>query len=205
MIVNLDLEIYLLENFDIEKPNSIKELFKIQNFFNKKLIEIKKKEFLMYREPDFYDLRDCILDELQEFKKELPYKFNFKTYNKKDFSPGKLKEEFVDILNFILCKVLKNEDTKHFETAWNDFEFKENSNNFENISKKELDIALRYFQYWATEADFEMNYFKKIDINTAHSYLQIANLIGYSKNDIYEQYWSKFLLNCERYLNFKGE
>lgn len=199
----MNLEKNLFEKFGITKPKSITDLFKIQEFFNEELIKRKKEENKNYRELDFYDIRDCILDEIQELKKELPYKFNFRTYKFKEFSPENLKEEFVDIVNFLICKAIKNERVYYFENAWKNFQTKGFHPRLESISKNNLNIAIRIFEYWSTEREFSILNSMEIEELTVNSYLELGEIFGFSKETIYEQYWKKFLFNCKRYLKLE--
>lgn len=194
---------YLFEKFGISEPKNIEDLFKIQKFYNEELIKIKKKEIPIYRELDSNDIRDCILDELQEFKKELPYEFNFKTYRFKEFSPDKLKEEFTDILNFMLCKAIKNEDINFFENAWKNYNSKGIYSELDTIDKNDLSVAIRIFEHWAVSAEFEVANTKSIAEYAVSSYLELGTIFGFSKEIIYEQYWKKFLYNCKRDLKME--
>ncbi|MDD7411322.1 dUTP diphosphatase [Fusobacterium gastrosuis] len=194
---------YLFEKFGISNPKNIEDLFKIQKFYNEELIKIKKKEILNYRELDCFDIRSCILDEIQEFKKELPYNFNFKTYRFKEFSPEKLKEEFVDILNFLLCKSLKNKTAEYLIDVWNAYNSRTVYAKLEMIIKNEMDLAIKHFEYWATEAEFELANHKKIETFTVSSYLELGAIFEITKEVIYDQYWKKFLFNCKRDLKME--
>lgn len=193
----------LFEKFGISEPQNIEDLFKIQKFYNDELIKIKKKEIPIYRELDCSDIRSCILDEIQEFKKELPYEFNFKTYRFKEFSPEKLKEEFVDILNFLLCKSLKNKTAEYLIDVWNAYNSRAVYAKLETIIKNEMDLAIKHFEYWATEAEFELANYKKIETFTVSSYLELGAIFDITKEVIYEQYWKKFLFNCKRDLKME--
>lgn len=194
---------YLFEKFGISEPKNIEDLFKIQKFYNDELIKIKKKEIPIYRELDSNDIRDCILDELQEFKKELPYEFNFKTYRFKEFSLDKLKEEFTDILNFMLCKAIKNENVNFFENAWKNYNSKGIYSELDTIDKNDLSVAIRIFEHWAVSAEFEVANTKSIAEYAVSSYLGLGAIFGFSKEIIYEQYWKKFLYNCKRDLKME--
>ena len=193
----------LFEKYGISKPKNIEDLFQIQKFYNEELIKIKKKEILNYRELDCFDIRSCILDEIQEFKKELPYNFNFKTYRFKEFSPEKLKEEFVDILNFLLCKSLKNKTAEYLIDVWNAYNSRTVYAKLEMIIKNEMDLAIKHFEYWATEAEFELANHKKIETFTVSSYLELGAIFEITKEVIYDQYWKKFLFNCKRDLKME--
>ncbi|MDY4010438.1 MAG: hypothetical protein SOY60_02040 [Fusobacterium gastrosuis] len=193
----------LFEKYGISKPESIEDLFKIQKFYNDELIKQKKKEMPYCRALDLNDIRDSILDKLQEFKKELPYKFNFQNYRYKEFCFDRLRERFVNILNFLLCKVIKSESIYFFENAWKSYEIKNIYSHLENIDKNDLTVAIRNFEHWAATAEFEIINQRSIEIYTVHSYLELGAIFEITKEVIYAQYWKKFLFNCKRDLKME--
>lgn len=185
------IEKFIKEN-NLNKPVNFNDLLNLQDFYNKKIIQKKKEEIPCYRELDIWDIRSCILDEFQEFKRELPYEYNFKTYRYKDHNPEKQLEEYVDILNFMLCKILVVKEN-YSEEAWQDF-----ASEALEKDKKILEKMIINFEYYATQAeffDFENRYVYPYMIDY---YLKIGNFFNYTKEDIYNQYWKKFLENCKR-------
>ena len=62
------------------------------------------------------------MDEFMEFRRELPYELNFKTWKKKKYSAAKQLEEFVDMLFFIATEInfskLKRSASDEWDFYW---------------------------------------------------------------------------------------
>lgn len=188
----MNIEKYI-QNNNLKCPKSFNDLLNLQDFYNKKIIEKKKQEIPYYRELDFNDIRNCILDEFQEFKRELPYKFNFKTYRYKEHNPDKQLEEYVDTLNFVLCKIIAIEDNYSNE-SWENFV----PEKVLEKDKKTLEKIMRNFEYYSTQAEFDGLENRNVYPWMITYYLEIGYFFGYSKEKIYNQYWKKFKDNCVR-------
>lgn len=86
------------------EPKSFKDILELQEIHE---IEVNKprEDGFVAREKKYHDLRGALMDEFMEFRRELPYELNFKTWKKKRYSAVKQLEEFVDMLFFIATEI----------------------------------------------------------------------------------------------------
>ena len=85
----------------ISKPRSFDDLLYLQKLLDNEVSKPRKNGFVPRKRNDM-DILSALDDEFQEWQKELPYEYNFKTWKQKEYSREKELEEFVDILFFFL-------------------------------------------------------------------------------------------------------
>ncbi len=130
------------------------------------------------------DIMLSIDDEIQEWLKELPTEYNFKTWKEKTYNREKELIEFTDILFFLLQYY--NYTTNSIARVGMEFVFNSWEDYYYDVSLKDLVPVLKY-NLW----DFNLE--KVISI-----WKHIATVRGFSKNEIIKTYKNKWHENIGR-------
>lgn len=164
---------------------SFRELLEMQKQLDEAIAKPRKNGFIP-RERKLTDILLALDDEFQEWLKELPQEYNFKTWKKKaEYSREKELKELVDILAFYLqifnfCYLDKNQ----FDFLQDKFKKMENY----QISDNVLDVVLMFKKtFWGDDIVMSFHYFLKIVINR-----------GFTKKELVNGYISKSQENRER-------
>lgn len=167
----------MLEN--IKEPLCFNDVLQLQLIHEEEVNKPRKDGFLP-RSKKYVDLRAATMDEFLEFRKELPYDLNFKTWKNKNYSAEKQLEEFVDILFFIATEInlsrLQNNSVCEWDYCWKYY----HSN--ANIDSSDLHFFMR-------------NIVEENIIDLLKKYILLAKRLKYSENDILQQYWKKWQHN----------
>lgn len=168
---------------NIEKPVIFEDILELQKIADEKINEPRKN--FKTREQKFSDIRAAIMDEFMEFRKELPYNLNFKTWKQKKWSAKKQLEEFVDMLFFIAIEI--------------------NGSSVYDISEK-WNKTWEHIDITAEIDDMDLHFFMSSicsnDISSLlKKYIIFAKRLGYSEKDILEQYWEKWQKNTGSRIN----
>lgn len=171
----------------ISKPRSFNDLLYLQKLLDNEISKPRKNGFVPRKKNDM-DILSALDDEFQEWQKELPYEYNFKTWKQKEYSREKELEEFVDILFFFLQYVNYKAEFNYciveiFTKLFNRFcERKINSvtalPGWIEIFKEEL---------WGKEV-----------YDSFEDYFYIASVREFDIDEILETYWKKWQINIKR-------
>lgn len=85
----------------MKKPTNFRELLELQRILDMETAKPRENGFEP-RKRNEQDILSALDDEFQEWQKELPYEYNFKTWKQKEYNREKELEEFVDVLFFFL-------------------------------------------------------------------------------------------------------
>lgn len=141
------------------------------------------------RERTLLDIRLSIDDEFQEWLRELPNEYNFKTWKQKEYNRENELTELVDVLFFFL-QLFNFKNDKYDNDSmgyWFD--------NFrEDIELLDLPRTVLYFKegLWSddlSETDFYISFLR---------WIEICRLRGFTKDEIIETYVKKWNKNMER-------
>lgn len=141
------------------------------------------------RERTLFDIRLSIDDEFQEWLRELPSEYNFKTWKQKEYNRENELTELVDVLFFFL-QLFNFKNDKYDNDSmgyWFD--------NFrEDCILLDLPRTVLHFKegLWSddlTETDFYISFIK---------WIEICRLRGFTKDEIIETYTKKWNKNMER-------
>lgn len=163
------------------EPKDFKDILKLQEIHE---VEVNKprEDGFTARNKNYIDLRGALMDEFMEFRKELPYELNFKTWKKKRYSAGRQLEEFVDMLFFIATEInfssIKNQALEKWDFYWK--HYKTNSG---------IDISDLHF--------FMKDICNKEILVLLEKYILLAKRIGYTEKDILQEYWRKWQHNLK--------
>lgn len=161
---------------------TFKELLKMQENLDWEIAKTRHNGFEP-RKRNELDILLALDDELQEWLKELPTIYNFKTWKQKEYSREKELEEFTDVLFFYLQ--LHNLRTKQGHV--NDSE-----TIFDNWIEMP-DSVLRHYIMLAKQRLWECNF-----DGFLQAYIKIAKLREFSKDEIVECYIEKYNKNLKR-------
>ena len=143
------------------------------------------------RERTLLDIKLALDDEFQEWLKELPKEYNFKTWKEHEHDRYKEVEELTDVLFFILqlLNYFGNERTNEISAYWYDnFEFFEYFLD-ENSLMETIKEFKRYL--WRIVTESNMNYIINYFVN-------LAILRGFTKEEITDTYFKKWEKNMKR-------
>lgn len=170
----------------ISKPRCFNDLLKLQRILDEN-IEKNRNNGFVPRKRNVLDILLAIDDEFQEWLRELPYEYNFKSWKQKEYSREKELEEFVDILFFFLQYV-------NYEAETDD----EIIEDFEEFFYAPVDSGIEIscnLLYW-------IKYFKgNLWCNNVEEALYCWILIAYIRrfdNEIFDAYWKKWQFNMGR-------
>lgn len=160
-------------------------LAKLQEQLDNEVVKTRQNGFKP-RSRNKIDIMLSIDDEIQEWSKELPTEYNFKTWKEKTYIREKELVEFTDILFFLLQYY--NHTTNSITRAGMEFVFDswKDGDCYYDVSLKDLVPVLKY-NLW----DFNLE--KVISI-----WKRIAIVREFSKNEIIKTYKNKWHENIER-------
>lgn len=170
----------------ISKPISFNDLLELQRILDNEVSKPRDNGFVP-RERNEIDILLALDDEFQEWLKELPNEYNFKTWKQKEYSREKELEEFVDVLFFFLQYV-------NYETETYD----ESKEDFEEIFYTPVDPGIEVtcdLLYWIEcfKGDLWCNNVEE----ALYCWLIIAYLRHFD-NEIFDAYWKKWQTNMKR-------
>lgn len=165
----------------MNKPTSFNDLLELQKVLDEN-IEKNRSNGFVPRKRSLLDILLAIDDEFQEWLRELPYEYNFKTRKQKEYSREKELEELTDVLFFFLQYFNKyvyipNYYAKLFEQDYFD----------------KIGLELYYLI-----TDFKYNLWGNTDLTAFYNYMQIVYKRGFTKEDLLNTYWEKWQKNLTR-------
>ena len=166
-----------------KKPNNPMHLLGLQEILDKKTAKERPNGFKP-RERDFIDIYLSFDDEVNEWVKELPEEYNFKTWKQKEYDREKEVIEFVDTLFFIL-QYVNSSDIYVINR------FEENWNNYRDKKKKKKSLKEEICIY---KSNFKSGYFGSI----LNSFWKVSELREITEQEIYDTYWKKWNKNMGR-------
>lgn len=163
------------------EPKNFLDILKLQEIHEVEVNKPREDGFIA-RPKKYADIRGALMDEFMEFRRELPYNLNFKTWKKKRYSAAKQLEEFVDMLFFIATEI-----------------------NFSSVKMAACDEWEYYWECYKTNAGidesdlhfFMRNICEESILELIHKYVILAKRIGYTEKDILQQYWKKWQYNLK--------
>lgn len=164
------------------------ELLEMQKQLDEAVCKPRDNGFIP-RERTLFDIRLSIDDEFQEWLRELPSEYNFKTWKQKEYSRENELTELVDVLFFFL-QLFNFKNDKYDNDSmgyWFD--------NFrEDCILLDLPRTVLFFKegLWSddlTETDFYISFIR---------WIEICRLRGFTKDEIIETYVKKWNKNMER-------
>lgn len=168
----------------ISKPRCFNDLLELQRILDEN-IEKNRKNGFVPRKRNVLDILLAIDDEVQEWLRELPQEYNFKTWKQKLYSKEKELEELTDVLFFFLQYVNYTMAEDEFEELFDEFD----SFEYSTLSEAIFDLK-RYLYSNSYEID-ELD--RAFDV-----YLGIVKKRGFTRDDLLETYWKKWQTNTKR-------
>ena len=165
-------------------PLNFKELLELQLILDHETTK-KRKNGFNPRERTEIDIKLALDDEFQEWLKELPSEYNFKTWKEKPYSREKELEELTDVLFFFLQYVNHTMAEDEFEELFDEFD----SFEYSTLSEAIFDLK-RYLYSNSYEID-ELD--RAFDV-----YLGIVKKRGFTRDDLLETYYKKWQTNMKR-------
>lgn len=164
----------------MNKPTNFNDLLELEKVLDEE-IEKNRNNGFVPRQRSLLDILLAIDDEFQEWLRELPQEYNFKTWKQKEYSKERELEELTDILFFFLqyfnkYTYIPNYYTKFFEQDYFD---------------KKLEL------YYLI-ADFKYNLWGKTDSTAFYDYMKIVYKRGFTRQDLLNTYWEKWQKNTTR-------
>lgn len=173
---------------NINKPQNFEDLLKLQKVLDEEVGKPRENGFIP-RKRNYIDIFFSIDDEIQEWLKELPKQFNFKTWKQKEYNRENELEEIVDILFFILqaCNMSNRPDI----VLLSSIEFSK----FEKISHSEI-----YNESFIEKImKLKRQVFWYDDLNKiVKSWIIICRYREFSKQEILNTYYKKWQKNMTR-------
>lgn len=192
----IKLESIFDDTFIEISKETLKSLFKDIEFID--LLEMQKqldKEVAKPRDNGFVprerttlDIRLALDDEFQEWLRELPKEYNFKTWKQKEYNRGKELEELVDCLFFFLQMF---NYTKYARKYLTDKQFDNFRKDNERTGLQSCVISFKENLWnceW-TDGEYDIAFLDWIDI---------CKLRGFSKEEIIQTYLNKWKKNMQR-------
>lgn len=171
----------------ISKPRCFNDLLELQRILDEEVSKPRDNGFIP-RERNEIDILLALDDEFQEWLKELPYEYNFKTWKQKEYSREKELEEFVDVLFFFLQYVRVSYEKEPY--------YIEGFKRYLNRFKKGLFKTCKTIYHWV---DIFKNDLWNQDIDDAFwDWLYLASVRGFNIDEILETYWKKWQTNMKR-------
>ena len=176
---------------NIKKPKTFEELLILQEILDGKVGEPRPNGFTP-RKRTITDILLSLDDEFQEWLRELPQEYNFKTWKQKEYSREKELEEFTDCLFFFLQyqNTLPEPDSGEYynDTLIIIFNFWE-----KDYTPIDLNDEITTFKIYLW--DNEYGYY--LD-GCLEAWIAISKLRGFTKQEILDTYWNKWKKNMER-------
>lgn len=181
-----------LEN--IKKPETFENIMKLQKILDNEVAKIRNNGFIP-RERSVLDILLSLDDEFQEWLRELPQKYNFKTWKQKEYSREKELEEFTDCLFFFV-------QYQNYFYSPNSYEYDSTIcaifNNWgETYESENLIDEIQEFKIYLWNSDCDEPF--DFDFQCCfESWIAISKLREFTKEEILNTYWKKWKRNMER-------
>lgn len=159
---------------------TFKELLEMQKQLDLEIGKPRKSGYIP-RKRTLLDIKLALDDEFQEWLRELPDDYNFKTWKEKTYDREKELIEIVDVLFFFLAYINSSENCGDYMLSW----ITRNFNKIGNECKIEFNSLVLNFK-----KNLFSNYIKSFEY-----YVQLINLRGFTKEDIVNQYCKKWKEN----------
>lgn len=170
----------------ISKPICFLDLLELQRILDKEIAKSRNNGFIP-RKRDELDILLAIDDEFQEWLRELPQEYNFKTWKQKEYSREKELEELTDVLFFFL------QYANNFFVDFNEYKIdyykKFFSDYGESYRNRDLMSCIR---------DFKCDLWSRNDMTVFLDYISICKNRGFTKEDLLNTYWKKWQKNMTR-------
>ena len=170
----------------MNKPTNFDDLLELQRVLDEE-IEKNRSNGFTPRKRDELDILLAIDDEFQEWLRELPYEYNFKTWKQKEYSREKELEELTDVLFFFL------QYANNFFVDFNKYKinfYKEFFFDYgEDYRNRDLMFCIRNFKY---------DLWNRNDMTIFLDYILICKNRGFTKEDLLNTYWDKWQKNMTR-------
>ena len=165
----------------INKPQNFEDLLELQKLLDEEVGKPRENGFMPRKRTEM-DILLSLDDEFQEWLRELPQKYNFKTWKQKEYSREKELEEFTDCLFFFLQYLNNCDDDSiiFFKKYYDD------SSNILHLKIKDV-IYLFKSRLWDLCIP-----------SCFSSWIEISYLRGFTKQEILDTYWSKWQKNMTR-------
>lgn len=182
---------------EIREPKSFEDLLYLQSVLDNMVAKPRKNNFTP-RTREELDILLSIDDEFQEWLKELPKQYNFKTWKQKEYDLEKELEELTDILFFFLQYF--NHKKAFTEKMCTSIEI-------EDINKKMKKMEKIFFHTDVIDCNLrtKIHLFKNylwskevIDGKLFTEYMDLVQYRGFSKEDLLKTYWGKWQKNMQR-------
>lgn len=181
----------------IKKPENFTDLLYLQELLDK-TIEQKRSNGFVPRQREEIDILLAVDDELQEWLRELPKQYNFKTWKQKEYDRKKELEELTDILFFFLQYF--NHKKEFIEKLGNEIDKREIKEKLQglfeafsspSVTDCKLETKIYIFKHvlWSKEI---------IDGEAFKMYLDIVMTREFSVCNLMEAYWEKWQKNMKR-------
>ena len=171
----------------ISKPRCFLDLLELQKILDDEVSKPRENGFEP-RKRNEQDILSALDDEFQEWQKELPYEYNFKTWKQKEYNREKELEEFVDVLFFFLQYV--NYRAKIASWVIEDFE-----EAFYDYIGPETEISLEIpHLIYCFKGDLWCNNIE----DAFYEWRAIAYVRGFTTEEIFDTYWKKWQFNMGR-------
>jgi hypothetical protein len=180
----------------MNKPTNFNDLLELQRVLDEN-IEKNRNNGFVPRERKDLDIILAIDDEFQEWLRELPYEYNFKTWKQKEYNREKELEELTDILFFFLQRCNSKTRKKYNNTYLECCEKSYIETIFNTIGEVEED---KYFIINLNEAIERFKY----DLHRGavgfafFNYIRCVCIRKFTKEDLLNTYWEKWQKNMTR-------
>lgn len=165
----------------MNKPANFNDLLELQRVLDEN-IEKNRSNGFVPRKRKILDILLATDDEFQEWLRELPKEYNFKTWKQKEYSREKELEELTDILFFFLQYFNKCAYTPKYYAEF-----------FEQDYFDKIGLELYYLI-----TDFKYNLWGKTGSTAFYNYMQIVYKRGFTKEDLLNTYCEKWQKNMTR-------
>lgn len=182
---------------EIKKPETFQDLLYLQSVLDDEVAKPRENSFVP-RKREELDILLSIDDEFNEWLKELPKIYNFKTWKQKEYDLEKELEELTDILFFFLQyfnhkKIFTERMCSSVELS--SLTMKMNKieniflNKYEDLCSLSTRIHLFKHYLWSNEI---------LNGVAFEQYMYIVNDRSFSTQDLINKYWEKWQTNMKR-------
>lgn len=173
----------------MNKPKTFEDLLQLQKILDEEVGKPRDNGFVP-RERTKVDILLSLDDEFQEWLRELPQKYNFKTWKEKTYNREKELEEFTDCLFFFL-QYLNNREKIYYTKI-----IKEIKETFVAVFDSDYLYVAQSLQ--SEIEDFKTNLWQFSIGCCLRNWKNICVLRGFTKQEILDTYWSKWQTNMTR-------
>lgn len=170
------------------------DLLEMQKQLDEEVAKPRENGFIP-RERTLLDIKLALDDEFQEWLKELPDEYNFKTWKKKEYNRENELIELVDVFFFILSYINTTDDEynkKYFDFCYNEY-FKTYSSFSYRFSLEEVITSFkRKIWEWNSLVKSPRDH---IDGSIIEDYLTLVTKRGFTKDEMIQAYLTKWKRN----------